>query len=43
MSEGNEQFTKEYIQQQLTDMNRYNPENQVILILLIFFLINLNF
>ena len=28
MSEG-EPFTKEYIQQQLTDMNRYNPENQV--------------
>ena len=29
MSEG-EQFTTEYIQGQLTDMNRYNPENQVI-------------
>ena len=28
MSES-EPFTKEYIQQQLTDMNRYNPENQV--------------
>ena len=39
MSEGNEQFTKEYIQQQLTDMNRYNPENQVILFFNIFLFI----
>jgi len=30
MSEG-EPLTKEYIQQQLTDMNRYNPENQPML------------